>query len=249
MQPSILSDNVSTPRHDTATATTAASPATNSEYAGIGLQDYAGLTTLTASTGLSDDESSSTTPQDESFTEKHKAKLTRPTFLSRPCSIDRWLSSANDEQPLPVAIPAKKASPVSWSDLPQKGQLAILTLARLSEPLTQTSLGAYMWYQLKSFDRSLPDSTIASQAGVLQACFPAAQLFTAILWGRAADSEWCGRKKVILIGLCGTCLSCVGFGFSRSFWQAAAFRVMGGALNGNVGVMRTMISEIIKEKK
>ena len=27
------------------------------------------------------------------------------------------------------------------------------------------------------------------------------------------------------------------------------FRAMGGALNGNVGVMRTMISEIIKEKK
>lgn len=27
------------------------------------------------------------------------------------------------------------------------------------------------------------------------------------------------------------------------------FRTMGGALNGNVGVMRTMVSEIIQEKK
>ncbi len=29
---------------------------------------------------------------------------------------------------------------VGWRDLPQKGQLAVLTLARLSEPLVQTSL-------------------------------------------------------------------------------------------------------------
>jgi hypothetical protein len=27
------------------------------------------------------------------------------------------------------------------------------------------------------------------------------------------------------------------------------FRMIGGALNGNVGVMRTMISEIVREKK
>ena len=64
-----------------------------------------------------------------------------------------------------------------------------------------------------------------------------------------ADNEKVGRKTVLLIGLMGTCISCVGFGFSRSFWQAAVFRTMGGALNGNVGVMRTMISEIIREKK
>lgn len=27
------------------------------------------------------------------------------------------------------------------------------------------------------------------------------------------------------------------------------FRTLGGALNGNIGVMRTMVSEIVKEKK
>lgn len=84
---------------------------------------------------------------------------------------------------------------------------------------------------------------------MLQGAFTAAQFATAILWGRTADADWCGRKNVIVIGLFGTCISCVGFGFARSFIQAALFRILGGALNGNVGVMRTMISEIIKEKK
>ncbi|SLM33789.1 mfs transporter [Lasallia pustulata] len=101
-------------------------------------------------------------------------------------------------------------------------------MARLSEPLTQTSLQSYMFYQLKSFDPSLPDSTISGQAGMLQGAFTAAQFATAMLWGRAADADWGGRKKVIVV---------------------AFFRIVGGALNGNVAVMRTMISEIIKEKK
>lgn len=52
-----------------------------------------------------------------------------------------------------------------------------------------------------------------------------------------------------MIGLFGTMLSSVGFGFSKSFWSALVFRMMGGALNGNLGVMRTMISEIVREKK
>lgn len=139
--------------------------------------------------------------------------------------------------------------PVTWSSLPKKSQLAILTIARLSEPLTQTSLQAYMFYQLKSFDPSLPDSTISGQAGILQGSFTAAQFLTAVWWGRLADAEWMGRKRVLLIGSLGTCLSCLGFGFSRSFVAAAVFRTLGGVLNSNVGVMRTMIAEIIEEKK
>jgi hypothetical protein len=57
---------------------------------------------------------------------------------------------------------------VSWGDLPRKDQLFVITLARLSEPLVQTSIQSYMFYQLKWFDPTLPDSVISSQAGVLQ---------------------------------------------------------------------------------
>jgi hypothetical protein len=40
------------------------------------------------------------------------------------------------------AVPTKAArsKPVAWRDLPRRDQLLILTLARLSEPLVQTSL-------------------------------------------------------------------------------------------------------------
>ena len=43
----------------------------------------------------------------------------------------------------PAAAASKEQmskKPVAWKDMPQKRQLAILTLSRLSEPLVQTSL-------------------------------------------------------------------------------------------------------------
>jgi MFS family permease len=68
----------------------------------------------------------------------------------------------------------------------------------------------------------------------------AAQFLTAMMWGKIADSPRAGRKVVLLVGLVGTCVSCVGFGFSKTFVQALCFRTIGGATNGNIGVMRTM---------
>jgi len=148
-----------------------------------------------------------------------------------------------------ATIESKREAPVTWKSLPKKDQLAVLTIARLSEPLAERSFSAYLFYQLRSFDPSLPDKTISSQGGMLTASFAAAQFVTAVWWGRAADSPRIGRKRVILIGLVGTTISCIGVGFSNSFAQALFFRVCAGCLNGNVGVMRTMISEIIQEKK
>ncbi|KIV94343.1 hypothetical protein PV10_02117 [Exophiala mesophila] len=181
------------------------------------------------------------------------------TRAKRPCSMDsaqRRSSSFVDEGDTlarrnshEILVENKQEAPVTWSSLPKKGQLMVLTIARLSEPLTNVSLAAYMYYQLRFFDPDASDKVISGQGGMLTASFAAAQFLTAIWWGRAADTSWIGRKRVLLIGLCGTAVSCIGIGFSTSFAQALFFRACAGCLNGNVGVMRTMISEIIKEKK
>ncbi|RMD43946.1 hypothetical protein DV735_g1232, partial [Chaetothyriales sp. CBS 134920] len=144
---------------------------------------------------------------------------------------------------------APDTEPVTWLSLPRKGQLAILTLTRLCEPLAERSFGSYMFAQLSWFDPALPPSTITTQGGILTAAFAAAQFVTAVVWGRAADSPRLGRKTVLLVGLSGTAISLVGIGFSRSFTQILCWRLLSGALNGNVGVLRTMVSEIIAEKK
>ncbi|KAI5465036.1 major facilitator superfamily domain-containing protein [Mariannaea sp. PMI_226] len=144
---------------------------------------------------------------------------------------------------------AKKPPPVSWMSMPQKGQLAVIVFARLAEPLSERSLTSYIFYQLQWFNSSLEPSEIAKQAGQLTAVFAGAQCVTAMFWGRAADNPFIGRKLVLLIGLTGAATSAIGMGFAPSFHFALLFRFTAGALNGNVGVLRTMISEIIPDKR
>jgi Na+/melibiose symporter-like transporter len=140
---------------------------------------------------------------------------------------------------------SEKSKPVSWKSLPRKDQLFILTLARLSEPLTQTSLQAYMFYQLRSFSPSAPDSTISYQAGMLQAAFTGAQFCTAVFWGRMADWEHMGRKRVILIGLLGTAVGALGFGFSSSFAVALLWRAIGGGKSFSFLACRTRERQVM----
>ncbi|KAL2374858.1 hypothetical protein RJ035_001400 [Blastomyces gilchristii] len=99
--------------------------------------------------------------------------------------------------------------------------------------------------QLKSFDSSLSDSTISTQAGFLQGAFTAAQFATAVPWGHAADAKLGERKFVLLLG---TSVSYLGIAFSTSFTQAMFWRSFGGAINGMVGIIRTMIVENIRKK-
>ncbi|KKY36510.1 putative mfs transporter [Diaporthe ampelina] len=159
---------------------------------------------------------------------------------------------------------AKKAAPehVTWMSLPHKGQLLILFMCRFVDFLQVASLQAYVFYQLKHMaeqrtiqtggaEAVLSDSQISAQAGLLTGCFTGAQVLTAIAWGKAADSSrwWGGRKMVLLIGTLGTAIGCFGYGFSQSFAAAMAWRIFSGSINGLVGIIRTMISEITVERK
>lgn len=61
-------------------------------------------------------------------------------------------------------------------------------------------------------------------------------------WGAVSDRI--GRKPVLLVGCFGTILSLLIVGFADTFWVAMGGRLLGGLLNGNVGVIQTMVSEI-----
>ncbi|KAL4779622.1 ASST-domain-containing protein [Aspergillus varians] len=179
------------------------------------------------------------------------------TMTLRNTSFDwgdsRHVRSRSQTQQMPPFDPVEtsppRPGPVTWMSLPRKKQLALLGLCRVFDFLQVASLQAYMFYQLKSFDNGLSDSDISTQAGILQGAFTAAQFATAIPWGRVADAEWGGRRFVLLVGLIGTAVSCLGVAFAGSFAQAVFWRSFGGAINGTVGIIRTMIAENVKEKK
>jgi MFS family permease len=138
--------------------------------------------------------------------------------------------------------------------LPNKDQLFILALCRLSEPLSNTCLLPYIYYLIKSIiapgmdkPTELQAAQISKMSGILVAAFPLAQFATSMFWGRVSDAK--GRKNIILFGLVASVISNLAFGLSRSFGALMFWRILAGLGNGNVGVMRTMTAEIVKERK
>ena len=64
-------------------------------------------------------------------------------------------------------------------------------------------------------------------------------------WGGLSDRI--GRKPVLLVGCIGTMLSMIVVGLARNIWVALLGRVVGGLLNGNIGVIQTMVGELVKK--
>ena len=125
----------------------------------------------------------------------------------------------------------------SWGNLPRKTQLGILTLCRIVDYMQVVSFQTVCYYQLKSFDKSLSEQALSWQSGVASGSFSAAQIFTSMLWGSIADAEWCGRKRVLLIGLLGTGVSCLGLALSRTFEGVVACRLCAGAFHVTIGIV------------
>ncbi|KAI1386683.1 MFS general substrate transporter [Hypoxylon trugodes] len=89
------------------------------------------------------------------------------------------------------------------------------------------------------------DDTDASfYAGLLVSAYAVAEALTAIGWGALSDRY--GRKPVVLFGLGGVAISSLIFGLATEYWVALLARFIGGALNGNVAVMQTMVAEMVK---
>lgn len=180
----------------------------------------------------------------------HDIELTETEAESR----HRHSENHDVEKAPPPAPKGPVGRNIPWMSLPNKDQLFLLALCRLSEPMSNTCLLPYIYYLMKSIiikngenPNAAQNKKIAELSGILVAVFPLAQLATSMLWARLADSH--GRRKVIIGALLVSAISNLGFGFSRSFWGLMFWRTLAGLANGNVGVMRTMTAEIVKEKK
>ncbi|KAK7430210.1 hypothetical protein QQZ08_003185 [Neonectria magnoliae] len=128
--------------------------------------------------------------------------------------------------------------------LPSK-QLAILAVARVAEPMAYTSVFPYLPDMIKSF--GVEQNKVAQWAGLTSGVFSISQSITAVAWGKASDTY--GRKPTIIIGLLCTMVCFVVWGMSTSLPMAITVRAIQGGGNGNVGIIRTMVAEMVPEKE
>ncbi|KFY14035.1 hypothetical protein V492_02901 [Pseudogymnoascus sp. VKM F-4246] len=123
-------------------------------------------------------------------------------------------------------------------------QLIILAICRFAEPIASTSVFPYLPEMIESF--GVKKQEVAKWAGITSAVFSLSQCVTAIIWGRASDMF--GRKPVILLGLTSTMIMSILWGFSTSLTWAIIARALSGGGNGNVGIIRTMVAEMVPER-
>jgi MFS family permease len=117
-----------------------------------------------------------------------------------------------------------------------------LGICRFSEPLAFNSILAYSFYMVQ--DLGIPERDATFYSGLLISAYAIAEAITAPGWGMISDVY--GRKPIALIGLLGVAMSSIMFGLAKSYWVALLARFIGGALNGNVAIMQTMVAEMVK---
>ncbi|KAL6714113.1 hypothetical protein ACLMJK_008607 [Lecanora helva] len=124
-------------------------------------------------------------------------------------------------------------------------QLFILCLCRFAEPIALTSVFPYLPEMIESFN--VPKNAVSKWAGITSAVFSLSQATTGIFWGRASDRY--GRKPAILCAMVCAMSTSLLFGFSRSLAWAVVARSLAGASNGNVGILRTTVAELVPQKE
>ncbi|KAG1860689.1 major facilitator superfamily domain-containing protein [Suillus subalutaceus] len=124
-----------------------------------------------------------------------------------------------------------------------KLQIGILMLVQLAEPIASMSIYPYINQLIRELDiTGGNDATVGYYAGILESLFFITQALTVLKWSRLSDRI--GRKPVLMIGLFGMGLSMLCFGLSTSFWTLVVSRSICGMLNGNSGVMKSMMGEL-----
>ncbi|KIJ67973.1 hypothetical protein HYDPIDRAFT_126547 [Hydnomerulius pinastri MD-312] len=150
------------------------------------------------------------------------------------------VSQNDDQAPLlsgDRGINAQKPTPLP------KLQIAILMLATLVEPISSHCIYPFINQLVRELDiTGGDDKKVGYYAGIIESLFFAAQAVTILQWSRVSDRV--GRKPVLLLGIFGLSLSMLCFGLSRTFTGLVLSRCIAGALNGNAGVMKSMLGEL-----
>jgi MFS family permease len=162
------------------------------------------------------------------------------------------LQSEAQEVNIPICIQASREEEVGEPDdgldsfpkatpIPFR-QMMMICIVTFVEPVQFGILFPFVYFMVKGFEMATDEKEIGVYVGMLASSFSIAQLFTSLPWGWVSDRI--GRRPVLLIGLVGNAITCTLFGWSKSYYFALSMRTLCGFLNGNVGVVKSMLGEM-----
>jgi len=122
-------------------------------------------------------------------------------------------------------------------------QLMCLMLLQLVEPVTALCIFPFVSNLVLSTGVTGGDEKkIGYYAGLIESSFYVTEAMFVLQWGVLSDRI--GRKPVLLIGVSGLCIPMLFFGLSKHFMTFIVCRCAIGLLNGNIGVIKSMVGDI-----
>ncbi|KAI0090258.1 MFS general substrate transporter [Irpex rosettiformis] len=124
-----------------------------------------------------------------------------------------------------------------------KLQLGVLLFFQLAEPITSQCIYPFINQLISELDITGGDEAkVGYYAGLIESLFFATEAMFILQWSRISDQI--GRKPVLLVGVAGLCFSMIFFGLSKTFMSLVLSRCLVGMLNGNLGVIKSMMAEL-----
>ena len=187
---------------------------------------------------------SSDKPYRPTLRQKHSSTLHYQTFPTAPPTSRGKPPSTSDLTPHRETEHTRTTSHSSShheeSPLPKR-QLAILAVIALAEQTALNSISPYLPDMASTFPE-VREGQVGLYVGLIASSFALAQFATNFCWGWLSDRV--GRKPVVLTGTLLTAVCFIAFGFCRTLWQAVLVQVLMGLVNGNQGVISTVLGEI-----
>jgi MFS family permease len=122
-------------------------------------------------------------------------------------------------------------------------QMMVAFMIQITEALNITVLFPYIAFMVEDYGAPYnSEKNLGRYVGLLAACFCGAQFFTSSMWAMAADKY--GRKPTLFVGTLGVAFGVFVFGTATTYSQAIAGRIISGLLCGNLGILKTFLTEI-----
>ncbi|KAJ2906420.1 uncharacterized protein MKZ38_001780 [Zalerion maritima] len=166
-----------------------------------------------------------------------------PLVITRAWTLNFALTTIGVHEALRCTQAIAAGQAAGYSSGPKV--IVLGAIARFSEPLALTSVFPYLPEMIESF--GVEKNNVAKWAGITSAIFSLAQSAAAVPWGRASDKF--GRKPIILIGLVNAMITFLIWGMATNLPMAILVRGLQGAGSGNVGIIRTMVAEMVPERE
>jgi MFS family permease len=151
-----------------------------------------------------------------------------PVALAEEHIAEHQTESLLVEEPEPIA--EEESSALPWKPL------TVVFLMWVCDLFAFTTL-VYLPFMVQDFNITENPNDVGYYVGIIGSLYFVGQFISCFVWGWVSDKY--GRRPVLLLGMLGSIITSIMFGFATNIYLAFSARLLFGLLNGNLGIFKT----------